>query len=63
MASVRPTPYRWADGRLGFDDRIDLESRSGLLSFEGRFVGNRWVGIVAIAGVAPVADVAFTRLR
>lgn len=50
-------------GRLGFDDRLDLESRSGWLTFEGRFVGNRLVGTVAIAGVAPVADVAFTRVR
>ncbi|MBW6457259.1 MAG: hypothetical protein K0A98_15365 [Trueperaceae bacterium] len=50
-------------GRLGFDDRLDLESRSGLLTFEGRFVRNRLVGTVAIAGVAPVGDVAFTRVR
>jgi hypothetical protein len=50
-------------GRLGFDDRLDLESPSGLLTFEGRFVGNRLVGTVAIAGVAPVADVAFVRVR
>jgi hypothetical protein len=50
-------------GRLGFDDRIDLESRSGLLTFEGRFVRNRMVGTVAIAGVAPVGDVEFTRAR
>jgi hypothetical protein len=50
-------------GRLGFDDRLDLESRSGLLTFEGRFVRNRLIGTVAIAGVAPVGDVAFTRVR
>jgi hypothetical protein len=50
-------------GRLGFDDRLDLESRSGLLTFEGRFVRNRLVGTVAIAGVAPVGDVEFTRVR
>lgn len=50
-------------GRLGFDDRLDLESRSGLLTFEGRFVGNRLIGTVAIAGVAPVGDVAFVRVR
>lgn len=50
-------------GRLGFDDRIDLESRSGLLTFEGRFVRNRLVGTVAIAGVAPVGDVGFERVR
>jgi hypothetical protein len=50
-------------GRLGFDDRIDLESRSGLLTFEGRFVRNRMIGTVAIAGVAPVGDVEFVRVR
>jgi hypothetical protein len=50
-------------GRLGFDDRLDLESRSGLLTFEGRFVRHRLIGTVAIAGVAPVGDVAFTRVR
>jgi len=50
-------------GRLGFDGRLDLESRSGLLTFEGRFVRNRLIGTVAIAGVAPVGDVAFTRVR
>ena len=50
-------------GRVGFDDRLDLESRSGLLTFEGRFVGNRLIGTVAIAGVAPVGDVEFVRVR
>jgi len=50
-------------GRLGFDDRLDLESRSGLLTFEGRFIRNRLVGTVAIAGVAPVGDVEFVRVR
>ena len=50
-------------GRLGFDDRLDLESRSGLLTFEGRFVRNRLIGTVAIAGVAPVTDVEFVRVR
>jgi hypothetical protein len=50
-------------GRIGFDDRLDLESRSGLLTFEGRFVGNRLVGTVSIAGVAPVGDVGFARVR
>ncbi len=50
-------------GRLGFDDRLDLESRSGLLTFEGRFVRNRLIGTVAIAGVAPVGNVAFVRVR
>jgi hypothetical protein len=50
-------------GRLGFDDRLDLETRSGLLTFEGRFVRNRLVGTVAIAGLAPVGDVGFERVR
>lgn len=51
------------DGRIGLDDRLDLDSSSNLLSFEGRFVGDRLVGTVAIAGVVPVADVTFTRIR
>ena len=50
-------------GRIGFDDRLDLESRSGLLTFEGRFVRNRLLGTVAIAGVAPVGNVEFVRVR
>jgi hypothetical protein len=50
-------------GRLGFDGHLDLESRSGLLTFEGRFVRNRLIGTVAIAGVAPVGDVEFARVR
>ena len=50
-------------GRLGFDGRLDLESRSALLTFDGRFVRNRLIGTVSIAGVAPVGDVAFTRVR
>ncbi len=50
-------------GRVGFDDRLDLESRSGLLTFEGRFVRNRLIGTVALAGVAPVGDVEFVRVR
>ena len=50
-------------GRLGFDGHLDLESRSGLLTFEGRFVRNRLIGTVAIAGVAPVGNVEFTRVR
>lgn len=50
-------------GRLGIDDHLNLESRSGLLTFDGRFVGDRLIGTVAIAGVAPVADVVFTRVR
>ena len=51
------------DGRLGLDDRLDLDSPSNLLSLEGRFVGDRLVGTVAIAGVVPVGDVTFTRIR
>lgn len=50
-------------GRLGIDDRLDLESPSGALTFEGRFVGDRLIGTVAIAGVVPVGDVAFVRIR
>jgi len=50
-------------GRLGFDDRLELDSPSGALTFDGRFVGDRLVGTVAIAGVLPVADVTFTRTR
>ncbi len=50
-------------GRLDFDGRLGLESRSGLLTFEGRFVRNRLIGTVAIAGVPPVADVEFVRVR
>ena len=50
-------------GRIGIDDRLDLESRSGALTFEGRFVGDRLVGTVAIAGVVPAGDVAFVRVR
>ncbi|HZW29024.1 MAG TPA: hypothetical protein VFF08_11245 [Trueperaceae bacterium] len=50
-------------GNLGFDDSLQLDSPSGALSFDGRFVGDRLVGTVAIAGVLPVADVTFTRTR
>ena len=50
-------------GRLGIDDRLDLESPSGALEFEGRFVGDRLIGTVSIAGVVPVGDVVFTRIR
>jgi hypothetical protein len=50
-------------GRLGLDDHLDLESPSGALTFEGRFVGDRLIGTVAIAGVVPVGDVVFTRIR
>ena len=51
------------DGRLGFDDGLSLQSPSGTLSFDGRFIGDRLVGTVAIAGVVPVADVVFLRTR
>jgi len=51
------------DGRLGFDDGLSLQSPSGTLSFDGRFIGDRLVGTVAIAGVLPVADVVFLRTR
>jgi hypothetical protein len=50
-------------GRLGLDDHLDLESTSGALTFDGRFVGDRLIGTVAIAGVVPVGDVVFTRVR
>lgn len=50
-------------GRLGFDDGLALESASGALALDGRFVGDRLVATVSIAGVAPVGDVTFTRAR
>jgi hypothetical protein len=50
-------------GRLGLDDHLGLESRSGGLTFDGRFVGDRLIGTVAIAGVVPVGDVVFVRIR
>ena len=50
-------------GRLGIDDGLDLRSSSGVLAFDGRFVGDRLIGTVSIAGVAPVTDVVFTRVR
>ncbi len=50
-------------GRLGLDDGLSLESPNRVLAFDGRFVGDRLVGTVSIAGVAPVADVVFTRVR
>ena len=51
------------DGRLGLDDHLALDSTSNLLSFEGNFVGDRLIGTVAIAGVVPVGNVTFTRIR
>lgn len=51
------------DGRLGLDDSLELDSQSGALTFDGRFVGDRLVGTVAIAGVVPVGNVTFTRSR
>ncbi len=50
-------------GRIGFDDALDLNSSSNVLRFGGRFVGDRLVGTVSIAGLVPVADVVFTRTR
>ncbi len=50
-------------GRLGLDDHLDLQSSSNALTFEGNFVGDRLVGTVAIAGVVPVGNVTFTRVR
>ncbi len=51
------------NGRIGLDDRLDLDSPNNVLSFEGRFAGDRLVGTIAIAGVVPVGDVTFTRIR
>lgn len=50
-------------GRIGFDDRLDLHSDSNALAFQGGFVGDRLVGTVAIAGLVPVGNVTFTRAR
>jgi hypothetical protein len=50
-------------GRLGIDDGLDLRSQSGVLAFDGRFAGDRLIGTVSIAGVAPVTEVVFTRVR
>ncbi|MFN2322309.1 MAG: hypothetical protein ABR510_05060 [Trueperaceae bacterium] len=50
-------------GRMGLDDHLGLESASGGLTFDGRFVGDRLIGTVAIAGVVPVGDVVFVRVR
>jgi|SRR5690606_31755129 len=50
-------------GRLGLDDHLNLQSGSNALTFEGNFVGDRLVGTVAIAGVVPVGNVTFTRVR
>jgi len=50
-------------GRLGLDDGLTLESPNRVLAFDGRFMGDRLIGTVSIAGVAPVADVVFTRVR
>lgn len=51
------------NGRLGLDDSLSLDSSSNVLTFDGRFVGDRLVGRVAIVGVVPVGDVTFTRTR
>lgn len=51
------------DGHIGFDDRLELSSGTNVLRFDGRFVGDRLVGTVSIAGLVPVADVVFTRTR
>lgn len=50
-------------GNIGFDDGLRLESTTGALTFDGRFVGDTLIGTVAIAGVVPVGDVVFTRSR
>jgi|GEM_PF-1285525 len=51
------------DGRLGLDDSLSLSNDSGLLQFDGRFIGDRLTGIVSIAGFVPVSEVTFTRVR
>lgn len=51
------------DGRLSFDDHLDLRSSGRTLTVSGYFVGDSFVGTVAIAGVLPVGDVAFSRTR
>ena len=51
------------EGRLGLDDHLELRSGTNALTFDGRFVGNQLRGRVAIAGVVPVGDVTFTRVR
>lgn len=50
-------------GRIGLDDHLELRSGSNVLAFDGSFAGERLVGTVSIAGVVPVANVAFTRTR
>ncbi len=50
-------------GRLGFDDHLDLQSNSGALAFEGNFVGNNLVGTVSIGGLVPVGNVTFVKSR
>lgn len=50
-------------GRIGFDDRLDLQSDTNVLTFQGGFVGDSLVGTVSIAGVVPVGNVTFTRVR
>lgn len=51
------------DGHIGFDDRLELSSGTSVLHFDGRFIGDRLVGTVSIAGLVPVADVVFARTR
>lgn len=50
-------------GRLGLDDSLDLSNSDGLLQFDGRFQGEQLRGTVSIAGLVPVGDVVFTRIR
>lgn len=51
------------DGRLGFDDRLELTGERNLLQFDGWFAGDTLVGTVSIAGLVPVTDVVFRRSR
>lgn len=50
-------------GRIGFDDSVSLQGSQNVLRFEGGFVGDTLVGTVSIAGLVPVGNVAFTRVR
>lgn len=63
LFSLRSPRLVTLTGRLGLDDALDLEGPNRVLAFDGRFVADRLVGTVSIAGVAPVADVVFTRVR
>lgn len=50
-------------GRLGVDDSLYLSNSNDLLQFDGNFVGDQLRGTVSIAGLVPVGNVTFTRIR